>query len=93
MSKGEALRKCGERVLFSLDDQTSNNVQRLSELVQRGREPFKLDKVDWLCSIGHTVKGVAEGKAKPCEEGECDQTFDNKIADFLTRLFRELAMD
>ena len=62
-----------------------------SELAQRGRETFKLDKVDLLCSRGHAVKGVAQGKAKPCEEGEYDQTFYDKLADFLTRQLRKLA--
>ena len=44
-----------------------------------------------MCHFGHYVKGVAEGKAKPCEE--CDQTYVEKIESFLTRRLRELARD
>ena len=50
-----------------------------------------MDKVDWLCRNGHYVKGVAEGKAKPCDE--CGQTLDEKMERFLTRRLREIARD
>ena len=76
--------KCGEKVLFSLGDQQANKCRYFepSELVRKARETFKLDKVDWLCSNSHYVKGVAEGKAKPCNE--CGQTLDEKMERFLT---------
>ena len=53
--------KCGEKVLFSLGDQASNKCKYFEpfELARRGRETFKSDKVDWICSSGHTVRGVS----------------------------------
>ena len=80
-------------VLFSLGDQQANKYKYFepSELALRAQDTFKLDKVDWMCHFGHYVKGVAEGKAKPC--GECDQTYDNKIEGFLTSRLRGLARD
>ena len=80
--------KCGEKVLFSLGDQQANKCKYFEP---RGRETYKLNKVDWICSSGHTVKGVAEGKAKPCKE--CCQSFDDKLYHFLTRRLRECARD
>ena len=56
-----------------------------------GSETYKLDKVEWICSSGHTVKGVAEGKATPCSE--CHQSFDDQLYHFLTKRLRECAKD
>ena len=62
--------KYGENILFSLGDQESNKCRYFepSEIIRTARETYKLDKVDWLCSNGHKVKGVAEGEAKPCND-------------------------
>ena len=51
-----------------------------------------MDKVDWLCVMGHIVKGVVEGKVNSCDL--CGQTFDEMIDIFLTILLRQfLAVD
>ena len=55
------------------------------------RETYKLDRVDWLCSLGHKVKGVSEGEAKPC--GVCVQTLYDRMEQFLTRRLREVSRD
>ena len=85
--------KCGENILFSLGDQESNKCRYFepSEIIRTARETYKMDKVDWLCSNGHKVKGVAEGQAKPCNE--CDQTLCDRMERFLTRRLREVARD
>ena len=85
--------KCGENILFSLGDQESNQCRYFepSEIIRTARETYKLNKVDWLCSNGHKVKGVAEGQAKPCNE--CDQTLCDRMERFLTRRLREVARD
>ena len=77
--------------MFNLGDQSSNKCKYFepSELARRARETFKLDKVDWLLSNSYYVKGVAEGKAKPCDE--CGQTLYEKMERFLTRRLREIA--
>ena len=41
--------------------------------------PTSVSILNCLCSNGHKVKGVAEGKAKPCED--CGQTLDEKTGD------------
>ena len=58
--------KCGEKVLFSLGDQSSNKCKYFepSELSLKAQETFKLDKVDWICHSGPYIKGKAEGKAR-----------------------------
>ena len=65
--------------IFKLGDQSSNkcNFFEPSELAQTSRKTFKLDKVDWLCGMGHTKKGVAEGTANPCEP--FGQTLENLL--------------
>ena len=79
LKRAKCKDKCGEKVLFNLGDQTSNKCKYFepSELVRKGRETFKMDKVDWICNEGHTIKGVADSKANPCEE--CNQTFDDRL--------------
>ena len=85
--------KCGENILFSLGDQESNQCRYIepSEIIRTARETYKLDKVDWLCSNGHKVKGVAEGEAKPCND--CGQTLQERMERFLTRRLREVSRD
>ena len=85
--------KCGENILFSLGDQESNQCRYFepSEIIRTARETYKLDKVDWLCSNGHKVKGVAEGEAKPCND--CGQTLHERMERFLTRRLREVSRD
>ena len=61
------------------------------EIIRVARETYKLDRVDWLCSSGHKVKGVSEGEARPCDE--CDQTLYDRMERFLTRRLREVARD
>ena len=51
--------------------------------IRTAQETYELEKVDWLCSNGHKVKGVAEGKARSCKD--CGQTLDEKLGRFLTR--------
>ena len=83
--------KCGEKVLFTLGDQSFNKCKFFepSEFARTAWETFKLDKVDWLCGSGHTTKGMSEGTTKPC--GECDQTFDERLENFLTIWLREVS--
>ena len=92
-SKSKCKDKCGERGLFNLGDKTSNKCKYFepSELDQKAWDAFKFDKVDWICHLGHYVKGVDEGKAKPCEE--CNQTFDNRIEEFLMVRLRNQSRD
>ena len=62
-----------------------------SELAQKARDTLNLDKVEQICQLFHYVKGVAKGKAKPCEE--CNQTFDNRIKKFLMVKLRNHSRD
>jgi len=39
------------------------------------------------------LRAWLKARLKPCEEGECDQSFDDKLMDFLTRRLRELTRD
>ena len=82
--------KCGEKVLFSLGDQGSNKC-RYFEPTELARWGWEIYKVEWICSNGHFVKGVAEGKATPCSE--CHQSFDDQLYYFLTKRLRECAKD
>ena len=49
--------KCSGKVLFNLGDQSSNNCKFFEpfKLAQKAWETFKLDKVDWICHLGHTT--------------------------------------
>ena len=75
--------KCDEKNLFNIGDQSSNKCKFVypTELARKAQETYKLDKVDWLCGEGHITKGVAEGKATPCEQ--CDQTLRHRLEKFL----------
>ena len=50
-----------------------------------------MDRVNWLCSNNHKVKGVSEGEAQPCSE--CNQTLYDRMEQFLTRRLREVSRD
>ena len=78
--------KFGWIVLFNLGDQSSNKCKYFEP-----SEPAQFDKVDWICNAGHTTKGITEGKANPC--GECGQTFDNRLEEFLSVRLRQLSRD
>ena len=56
--------KCGENILFSLGDQESSMCRyfKPSEIIRMARETYKLDRVNWLCSNNHKVKGVSAVK-------------------------------
>ena len=79
--------------MFSLGDQESSTCRyfKPSEIVRMARETYKLDRVDWVCSNNHKVKGVSEGEAQPCSK--CNQTFYDRCWQFLTRRLREVSRD
>ena len=60
---------------------TNASISKQSELARNARKTCKLDKVDWVCGNGHITKGVAEGKANPCDL--CSQTFNERLEIFL----------
>ena len=70
---------CGENFWLNSSDQSSNKCKNFepSELSRKARETFKFEKVDWICHLGHIIKGcrlkarlsLAKSVIKPLKKG------------------------
>ena len=87
--------KCGDNnILFNLAEQKSNKCEHfeIQSLATECRRRYKLDQRSWICSSGHEVSGVEEGKeATPCPV--CKESFGDFLIAYLTSRLTTLGLD
>ena len=87
--------KCGDNnILFNLAEQKSNKCEHfeIPSLATECRRRYKLDQRSWICSSGHEVSGVEEGKeATPCPV--CKESFEARLIAYLTFRLNTLGLD